>query len=147
MPVNVLRTRPVTPLDALNDLLAAGFMWGLVDEPVLACAPLFDDPEVDYDFVPIGESMEFIPWDKVPKHPADFVGMCAVLIKDRTILHAGSIAIQWVDEEGKTCYAFWYFWEGKYKVDMGRDAFGLRGRVRIPLHLKLLQSLSVHVTL
>jgi len=136
MSINVLRTRPVTPLDALNQLLSAGFVRGYVDEKVLARAPLSDATEIDNDFRPLGQPGELIPWKKVPTHDADFVGMCATFMKDRTILHAGPIAIQWNDEEGKPCYAVWLFWCGECEVNVYRRDRGWRGCVRFPFPRK-----------
>ena len=141
MQITVLRVKPVTPRDALNELVAAGFKVGSIDEEVLASAPLFKTTEVDYVFDQLREPEKLILSGEVDnifeekygcKHIPDFVGVCATLVVYPTLVDARPIAIQWLDGNGHFCCTIWFFWSGERFLNVYRFVLDWFGNVRFP---------------
>jgi hypothetical protein len=141
MQIVVTRTRPVTPWEALNALVDAGFDVEVVDEEALASAPLFETPEVDYVFDSLGEPKKLIPCGEVDnvfeakygcKHIPDFVGVCATIAAEPTLIDTALIAIQWTDGDGRLCCAVWRCWRGDRYVRVNRRGDDWLGNVCFP---------------
>lgn len=139
--MKIIIERTATPQDALDALVASGFQRGIIDQAGLKSLPIFEATEVDYVFGSLGEVGQVIPSHQVDnvfearygcKHTADFVGVCATIANDPTLIDAGPIAMQWLDGDGRYCWAIWSWWGERRWVSIFREDGDWHYYLRLP---------------